>query len=338
MSDALKLRNMGSFFPSISRSTQRAFSPSFFLSTVYAVSMRMEREFELVTRIFMSASVSRSAVIVLKKSQRPPNSILRARVTVFPRRMRPFSLASAPKPTLSASARYCARSESGSPEAGFFIARIFSRRGSIGKHSLGAIIKMRVEKEGMVIGEEEGEELLKAAREAIGYYFEYGEAPSVLKGVDLDKYSEARGVFVTLKRNGQLRGCIGFPLPTFPLGIAVVKSAISAAFEDFRFPPLRREEMDELEIEISVLSVPEKIDVSKPGEYLEKIKVGRDGLIIEYMGHTGLLLPQVPGEQGWGVEEYLEGICMKAGLPAGSWKEEGVVLKAFTAKIFGEGK
>jgi hypothetical protein len=197
---------------------------------------------------------------------------------------------------------------------------------------------MRVEKEGMEIGEEEGRELLKAAREAIGHYFEYGEAPSVLKSVDLDKYDEPRGVFVTLKRNGQLRGCIGFPLPTAPLGTAVVKSAISAAFEDFRFPPLQREELEELEIEVSVLTVPKKVEVAKPEQYLEKILVGRDGLIIEYMGHVGLLLPQVPEEQGWGVKEYLEGLCMKAGLPKNSWKEQGAVIKAFRAQIYGEGK
>lgn len=191
----------------------------------------------------------------------------------------------------------------------------------------------------MEIGEEEeGRELLKAAREAIEHYFEYGEAPSALKGVDLDKYSEPRGVFVTLKRNGQLRGCIGFPLPVFPLGVALVKSAVAAAFEDYRFPSLVREELDEVDIELSILSVPEKIRVSSPGEYLEKIKVGRDGLIIRYMGQTGLLLPQVPVEQGWGVQEYLEGLCGKAGLQKDAWKEAGVEIEAFTARIFGEGK
>jgi AmmeMemoRadiSam system protein A len=190
----------------------------------------------------------------------------------------------------------------------------------------------------MQIGDAEGKELLKAAREAIEYYFEYKETPSVLKGVDLDKYQEPRGVFVTLKRNGQLRGCIGFPLPVFPLGIAVAKSAVAAAFEDYRFPSLSREEMDELEIELSILSVPVKLNVSSPEEYLKKIKVGCDGLIIRHLGQTGLLLPQVPLEQGWGVEEYLEGLCGKAGLHEECWKEEGAEIKAFSARIFREGK
>jgi len=156
----------------------------------------------------------------------------------------------------------------------------------------------------MALTKEDGALLIKAAREAIEHFSEFGEIPSVLKEVDLDAYQEPRGVFVTLKKKGQLRGCIGFPLPMFPLGQAVVKAAVAAAFDDYRFEPLKKEELKDLDIEISVLSVPETIEVSDPSEYLEKIKIGRDGLIIEYLGHTGLLLPQVPGEQGWDIKEY----------------------------------
>ncbi len=188
----------------------------------------------------------------------------------------------------------------------------------------------------MGLGKEDGALLIKAAREAIEHFSEFGEVPSTLKGVDLDAYQEPRGVFVTLKRGGQLRGCVGFPLPMFPLGQAVVKAAVAAAFDDYRFTPLKKEELKGLDVELSVLSVPETIEVADPSEYLEKIKLGRDGLIIEYMGHSGLLLPQVPEEQGWGVKEYLEGICMKAGIPPGSWSEDGAVLKSFRAQIFGE--
>lgn len=177
---------------------------------------------------------------------------------------------------------------------------------------------------------------MKAAREAIQHYIEFKEEPSVLKGVDLDKYPEPRGVFVTLKMGGQLRGCIGFPLPMFPLGLAVVKAAIAAAFDDPRFPPLTEEEFKEVDVELSVLTVPKRIEVSDPSEYLEKIKVGRDGLIIKHGGYSGLLLPQVPEEQGWDAEAYLEGLCMKADLGPGSWREEGVEIEAFQAQIFGE--
>ncbi|MBD3397460.1 TIGR00296 family protein [Candidatus Micrarchaeota archaeon] len=188
----------------------------------------------------------------------------------------------------------------------------------------------------MLLKKEEGDELLKAAREAIQHYLEFNEEPSILKGVDLDKYTEPRGVFVTLRMGGHLRGCIGFALPMFPLGLAVVRSAIAAAFDDPRFPPLTGEELEEVEIELSVLTVPKKIEVSDSSEYLEKIKVGRDGLIIKQGGYSGLLLPQVPEEQGWDAEEYLEGLCMKAGLGPGSWRDEGVEIEAFQAQIFRE--
>jgi uncharacterized protein (TIGR00296 family) len=184
--------------------------------------------------------------------------------------------------------------------------------------------------------EEEGQELIRAAREAIEYYFQYNDEPQVLKGVDLDRYSEPRGVFVTLKKHGELRGCIGYPLPIFPLGKAVVKSALAAAFEDSRFGPLSVKELKDLEIEISVLTVPEKISVKKPEEYLKKIKIGRDGLLIEYGMYSGLFLPQVPTEQKWGMQEYLDNLCMKAGMPPGTWKQPGVVLKSFQAEIFEE--
>ncbi|MBD3390065.1 AmmeMemoRadiSam system protein A [Candidatus Micrarchaeota archaeon] len=190
----------------------------------------------------------------------------------------------------------------------------------------------------MKLKKEEGQDLIKAAREAINYYFEHREIPSLLKGVDLDKYQEPRGVFVTLKLSGQLRGCIGVPLPMFPLGKAVVKSAIGAAFEDYRFPPLSKEEFEEAEIEVSVLSVPEKIEVSSESEYPERIKIGRDGLIVKYGGQTGLLLPQVPVEEGWGTREYLEQLCLKAGLPKDAWKRPGAVIEAFQAQIFEERK
>ena len=198
--------------------------------------------------------------------------------------------------------------------------------------------KFKCRNEGMELTREQGDELIRAAREAIAHYFQYGEEPSVLRGVDLDKYPEPQGVFVTLRRKKELRGCVGFPLPMFPLGRAVVKSAIAAAFEDFRFPPLTKPEMEEITIELSVLTVPERVEVERGAEYLEKIGIGRDGLIIEHGGMSGLLLPQVPVEQGWGAKEFLDNLCMKAGLPPGSWKKEGVVIKSFQAQIFNEGK
>jgi len=180
---------------------------------------------------------------------------------------------------------------------------------------------------------EERKKLLLIARKAIEYYAKNGEEPGALKEVDIDEFDMPRGVFVTLKEAGELRGCIGFPLPIMPLGKAVVKAAIAAAFEDPRFASVTKEEVKELEIEVSVLTVPELVKVSKPEEYLKKVKIGRDGLIIDYMGYSGLLLPQVPVEENWTIEEYLDYLCMKAGLPKKTWRERAVVIKSFQAEI-----
>lgn len=183
---------------------------------------------------------------------------------------------------------------------------------------------------------EQRKKLLLVARKAIEYFAEKGEEPGALKEVDIDEFGMARGVFVTLKEAGELRGCIGFPLPIMPLGKAVVKAAIAAAFGDCRFPSVRKGEIKELEIEISVLTVPEQLKVSRPEEYLEKIKIGRDGLMMECMGHCGLLLPQVPVEERWRVEEYLDFVCLKAGLQPKAWREKGAAIKCFQAEIIRE--
>jgi uncharacterized protein (TIGR00296 family) len=180
---------------------------------------------------------------------------------------------------------------------------------------------------------EEKKKLLLIARKAIEHFAEHGEEPGALKEVDIDEFEMARGVFVTLKENGELRGCIGFPMPIMPLGKAIVKAAIAAAFDDPRFSSVTKDEIKKLEIEVSVLTVPEPVKAARPEEYLKKIKIGRDGLIIDYMGCSGLLLPQVPVEEKWGVEEYLDCLCRKAGLPPKTWRERPVAIKAFQAEI-----
>ena len=185
---------------------------------------------------------------------------------------------------------------------------------------------------------EEKAKLLLLARKAIGHFLETGEAPEVVKEVDAAEFSGPRGVFVTLRRGEELRGCIGFPFPTLPLGKAVMQAAVAAAGSDFRFPPVTLEELPDIAIEISVLTVPETIAVEKPEEYPRKVKIGEDGLIIEFMGYSGLLLPQVPVEEGWDAETFLGHLCMKAGLPPETWKREKVTIKAFQAEIMSDGK
>jgi hypothetical protein len=151
-----------------------------------------------------------------------------------------------------------------------------------------------------------------------------------------EELKKPRGVFVTLLKGGELRGCIGFPFPTFPLGEATVKAAISSATSDPRFPPLEMEEMAEVRLEVSVLSPPELIRVKNPKEYPQHVKVGRDGLIVEWRGFSGLLLPQVPVEWNWDSQEFLSQVCMKAGLGADCWLRKDVKISRFTAQIFSE--
>jgi len=146
---------------------------------------------------------------------------------------------------------------------------------------------------------------------------------------------EERGIFVTLTKDGELRGCIGFPEPIFPLGVAALRAARSAAFEDHRFQPLQASEVDKVKIEVTVLTTPKQIEV-KSQKDLAKIKIGRDGLIVRQRGYSGLLLPQVATEYGWKAEEFLEHTCQKAGLPKNAWLSPDTKVFKFQGQIFKE--
>jgi len=134
-------------------------------------------------------------------------------------------------------------------------------------------------------------------------------------------------VFVTLRRHDRLRGCIGTLSPRLPLGRAVVEMAALAALRDPRFEAVRPSELEDLQLEISLLSPPQP---ARP----EEVQVGRDGLIIELNGRSGLLLPQVPGEMNWDREQFLDGLCRKAGLPPGAWRQPEARLERFEALVF----
>jgi len=153
--------------------------------------------------------------------------------------------------------------------------------------------------------------------------------PSPDFAISSDELERKAGAFVTLKEHGQLRGCIGVVEPIAPLWEAVAYAARQAASADPRFLPVREEETKDIRIEISVLSPVTRV------EKLSDIKVGRDGLIIRKGRQSGLLLPQVPIEQGWNRKQFLEGLCEKAGLPPDAYKE-GATLYKFTAQVFGE--
>ena len=141
---------------------------------------------------------------------------------------------------------------------------------------------------------------------------------------------EKRGVFVTLTKSKQLRGCIGYVEGLKPLQIAVEEMAHSAAFEDPRFPPVEQKEVNDIEIEISVLSPLETITESS------QIEIGKHGLIIEQGLMRGLLLPQVATEYDWDILTFLEQTCQKAGLPKEAWQDPSTKIQIFSAEIFSE--
>jgi uncharacterized protein (TIGR00296 family) len=189
--------------------------------------------------------------------------------------------------------------------------------------------------------QKEGEFLVQLARKAVDEYVKTRKRIDVPEGVS-EKLKQPCGVFVTINsvKNGEkdLRGCIGYPYPTTPLVQAVIDSAISAATNDPRFPPLSQRELDQVVFEVSVLTPPELIKVNNPKEYCSRVRVGEDGLIVERGVYKGLLLPQVPVEWKWDAEEFLCQCCNKAGLLSDYWLREGTKIYKFQALIFEEEK
>jgi len=180
----------------------------------------------------------------------------------------------------------------------------------------------------------QGKQLINLARTSILSYFDNKDIQDY--EVEEKTFKKKTGVFVTLNLNGDLRGCIGFPQPVMPLYRGVIEAARAAAFEDPRFLPLTHDEMDEVKIEISVLTKPELIKTRglNSSEISREIEIGTDGLIIEYSGYSGLLLPQVALEQKWNAERFLEQACIKAGISPKSWKNDSCKIYKFKAQIF----
>ena len=185
------------------------------------------------------------------------------------------------------------------------------------------------------LSDSDGDVLVKTARKAVTEFLSNGNRMKLEPDLE-KKFAFNSGVFVTLNNPEGLRGCIGFPMPDKKLSRAIVDGAIAAATEDPRFSPVTMKELDNIVFEVTVLTPPVEIDVSDPMEYLSKIKVGRDGLIIRHSFSSGLLLPQVPVEYGWNVEEFLQHTCEKAGLARDTWKNESVKIEKFEGVIFKE--
>ncbi len=184
-----------------------------------------------------------------------------------------------------------------------------------------------------MISEKNGQYLVEVAKNAISTYLETGRRPFIPEDCP-EELKEELGVFVTLNKKHRLRGCIGYPEPVKSLIESTIDVAIAAAFDDPRFPELKKEEYNDLEFEVTVLTQPELIEIAHPDQYLKEIEIGRDGLIIQKGYARGLLLPQVAPENGFSVEEFLDHTCMKAGISADSWMDESCDVYKFQGQIF----
>lgn len=188
---------------------------------------------------------------------------------------------------------------------------------------------------------EDGKTLIKFARENIEYFLKNNRRIPISEDIK-KKFKDKYGAFVTLNvvnyTGNPLRGCIGYIEPTYPLFEVIHKVSISSAIEDPRFPSVSLEEMDNIVIEISILTPPQLLMVKDPKEYLDKIVIGRDGLIAEKGMRRGLLLPQVPIDHGrnWDVETFLMHTCNKAWLSEDAWKDKNTKIFSFQAILFEE--
>ncbi len=182
---------------------------------------------------------------------------------------------------------------------------------------------------------EDGISLVRAARRIVTEYLK-GEKVFTFDKSFQSKYSFESGVFVTINNDFGLRGCIGFPLPDKKLYDALYDAAIAAATQDPRFPPVKLDELKKITFEVTVLTTPSEIKVSQASEYLSQIKIGIDGLIVKHSFFSGLLLPQVPVEYGWTVQEFLEHTCEKAGLSKDHWKKNDTKIFKFQGVVFKE--
>jgi AmmeMemoRadiSam system protein A len=183
----------------------------------------------------------------------------------------------------------------------------------------------------MATSEEEKSILLHAAREAIRSLYDNEVKFSV---VDFNYYSELKkkgaGAFVTLTKNGKLRGCVGYITSIKPLFDTVIDAAQNSAVNDPRFSPLREDELSYIDIEVSILSPPESFSG------YDSIIIGKHGLLLDEDHYRSVLLPQVAIEHNFTVSDFLSALCEKAGLERNAWVNEILDIKVFTAEIISE--
>lgn len=189
----------------------------------------------------------------------------------------------------------------------------------------------------IMFSDEDGDLAVRIARATVEGHVRR-ERPPEFKVPDI--FRQKGGVFVTLTTypEDDLRGCIGYPEPTMPLIDALKDAAVSACSRDPRFPAVRPDELKRIRVEVSLLTPPAEVRTEMPRDYVKCVRIGEDGLIVQRGWARGLLLPQVPVEWGWDVEEFLCQTCMKAGLTPDAWLEPGTKLYKFQAEVFSESK
>jgi AmmeMemoRadiSam system protein A len=177
----------------------------------------------------------------------------------------------------------------------------------------------------------EKNELLALARKSVEYAVREKKAYEPTASAS-EVLNEERGGFVTLRKSGELRGCIGYTSAAEPLYLTVRDTATLAALRDTRFQPVSVSELPQLEYEVSVLSPLRRV------QDIRQIKVGQHGLLMKNGRYEGLLLPQVPVEEKWDRQRFLEETCAKAGMRSNCWKDENTDIFMFTAMVFGENR
>ena len=184
-----------------------------------------------------------------------------------------------------------------------------------------------------MISDKAGEYLVDIAKQTIEHYIKTKEKLEIPEDYPIE-LDEKLGVFVTLNKNNELRGCIGYAEPIESAINATIEVAIAAAFRDPRFSAVTQDEFPILDLEVTVLTKPELIVVAHPDQYFDEIEIGRDGLIIQKGYARGLLLPQVATENAFTIEDFLDHTCMKAGISADSWMDESCDVYKFQGQIF----
>ena len=183
--------------------------------------------------------------------------------------------------------------------------------------------------------EAEQEFLLTLARQTLEEILSGHTIPEMDEGQLTPKLREVQGCFVTLNKPSGLRGCIGHILPQVPLYQCVAQNAISAALYDRRFLPVTYDELGDIHIDISVLSVPERLEFSSPQDLIDRLRPGVDGVVLRYQDRTSTYLPQV-WYQLPDKEEFLSHLCVKQGSPADGWSRPGLTIETYQTFVFEE--